>query len=145
MRLPEAREIKNSVLKDKNFKLEFRRGSKGEDFKASKTTKRSHEGHLLGDLASIMEAPFKVSLMTTSSAKEGNPNCRRVVQMAALCTLTVEDDFPSACKLPRKFASSMLVGWYWDIPMDSHHRTHLDQWEAYTACVPFLCAAITRS
>ena len=84
MRLPEAREIKNKVLKDKNLRLAFKRGSNGACFKASNTTNKSHEGHLLGALASIIAAPLRVSLMIASSAKKGQPNCRRVVHIAAL-------------------------------------------------------------
>ena len=90
--LPEASAIRKTVLQVRDLRSVEPKGSYGASRRDARTKKRSQAGSLLGDLASLLEAPLTASLKRELSEKVGAPNWRRVVDMAALYTLMEEED-----------------------------------------------------
>ena len=145
-RRPEANEIKKAVFQDKNFKVQDVKGSKGEDLRAERTTKRSQAGVLLGDLWSLRDNPRRRSLIIRSSEKSGPPSCLMVEEMAERTDFTVEaESFLSKYKKARKLASWTEVGESALTLYLRHHRDHLVQWASYTEEELFLKEAQIES
>ena len=112
------------------------RGSNLGSLKKARRRNKSYFGVQGATRALFTAAPRITSCTMDEEKSNGQPNCLRVVVMAARLTLIQEGDkLCTVASWARWFARSISVGEVADTLFLTHQAYHLDQWQAYTVCV----------